>query len=218
MRRPRETRMREAREREVYGSWVRSLRFGRSGRGGNGIGAVVLRELLDVGVGEIRRDGAHRREVALAALVLLQRRDDVVLLLAAQLRHAVHLGVSRLPVGNAVAALALGEPVLDGDLVVVRRLVGERARGHEDAGGEGEDSRGVHGAGGFYCRSAAANYIAGSFSKRVSQVRGGERWNPCPVVIPICTSLRAISSVSTYSAMVCNPRLVAILWIDSTSA
>ena len=31
-------------------------------------------------------------------------------------------------------------------------------------------------------------------------------------------TMRAISSLSTYSAMTCRPRLTPILWIDSTSA
>src|SRR4051812_43383152 len=61
--------------------------------GGVGVlGAVVLRDALHVLVGELRGDGAHRGEAALAALVLLERGDDVLGLLALELRHVVDLG------------------------------------------------------------------------------------------------------------------------------
>src|SRR5258708_15775932 len=135
---PRET----PQPRGSWRSWRASLLLG-GGRGGR---AVVGGEVFHVLVGQVGRDRAHGREIALPALVRLQRGNDIPRLLAAKLGNAVDLGKRRLPVGNAVASLAQGLLVLDRGDVVVRGLGAENAGRERD---RGEDTFGGHGAGLF---------------------------------------------------------------------
>src|SRR5207245_11296951 len=84
----------------------------RSGRvmllsldGGLGLGAAVIRgQVGHVLIRQRSSDRPHRRMVALAALVRLQRLDDVRRVLAADFRHAVDLGIRGAPTWNAMTA------------------------------------------------------------------------------------------------------------------
>jgi hypothetical protein len=106
--------------------------------------AVGLAELLEmrreighVLVGEAAGDAAHRRMLALALLVAVERSDDVLAVLPGDLRHLVDLGEARLVARDAVAADAHVRLLLPGG--GVSRLGVLSARGGGDAERQGDD-------------------------------------------------------------------------------
>ena len=94
-------------------------RFGRGG--GVALLRVVGRQVGDVLVAQRAGHGVHGAVLALALLVFVQCRDDVLGVLARDHRHLVHFGKARLVAGDAVAADALGVDLLPGCGIALER-------------------------------------------------------------------------------------------------
>src|SRR5713101_2630106 len=108
--------------------------------GGLGLGAAVIRgQVGHILVRQRSSDRAHRRMVALTALVRLQRLDDVRRVLAADLGHAVDFRIRGAPAVDPVTTSAHLRLALTRDRVTGRRGLGP------DEGGQREEREGGNG-------------------------------------------------------------------------
>jgi hypothetical protein len=118
---------------------------GVSGSGRTGLAGVERGQIGHVLLGQRRRDAAHGGVLAVALLVGLERRHDVLVRLARDHRHLVDFGKAVLVALDAVAAdahggLFLASLNITGDALGLGRHGSDKQRRSGDKGTDDRDS------------------------------------------------------------------------------